>query len=209
MKKVISVAIIEDLEDIRESLLKFFQTTPDILCEATVDSVEAFLNIEMADMNFNVLLLDIGLPGMSGLTGIKFIKEKYPNIEIIMLTVFEEHDKIFRALKSGAAGYLLKTTPFPKIREAIIETYNGGAAMSPTIARKVIAHFNRSKAENRKPVLTETERKIVAYLVDGYTYKKIAKILGNSVDTIRFHIKNIYKKLHISSRAELISKELN
>ncbi len=207
--KVISVAIIEDIKEIRESLSHFFKLQPDILCEAAVESIEEFLQIEDDGLHFNVLLLDIDLPGISGIEGMKFIKKKYPEMEIIMLTVYEDNDKIFRALKAGAVGYLLKTTTFPKIREAILETEKGGAPMSPVIARKVIAHFNKGELKREQYSLTPKEKEIISYLIDGLTYNKIAQILGNSVDTIRYHVKNIYRKLHVSSRVELINKEMH
>jgi len=207
--KVISVAVIEDIKEIRESLFHFFRLQPDILCEAAAESVEEFLKLESDEGTFDVILLDIDLPGISGIEGMRFIREKYPESAIIMLTVYEDNDKIFRALKAGAIGYLLKTTTFPKIREAILETDKGGAPMSPVIARKVIAHFNKNEVKKEKHLLTPKEKEIISYLVDGLTYNKIAQVLGNSVDTIRYHVKNIYRKLHVSSRAELISKEMN
>jgi len=206
---LVSVGIIEDIEEVRESLRKYFKMQPDILCEAAVESVEDFLELDKDEIDLNVLLLDIDLPGISGISGMKFIKEKYPEIEIIILTIYEDHDKIFRALKAGASGYLLKTTAFPKIKEAVLETNAGGAPMSPVIARRVIAHFKKNVSSKEEHILTPKEKEIISYLIDGLTYNKIAQTLGNSVDTIRYHVKNIYRKLHVSSRAELINKELN
>lgn len=126
-----------------------------------------------------------------------------------MVTIYEDHEKIFSALKAGAAGYLLKTTPFPKLRDAILDIHSGGAPMEPIIARKVIEYFNRpTKSKEEKSELTSKENEIVNYLVDGFTYKKIAETLNNSIETIRHHVKNIYKKLHINSRAELMKKRM-
>ncbi len=204
---MISVAIIEDISDIRESLKEFINMQPDMICSSANESVEDFLK---EDLEVDVLLLDIDLPGISGIGGMKFIKEKFPELDIIMVTIYEDHEKIFSALKAGAAGYLLKTTPFPKLKEAIFDIHSGGAPMEPIIARKVIEFFNRPrKAKEEKSELTAKENQIVNYLVDGFTYKKTAETLNNSVDTIRHHVKNIYKKLHINSRAELMKKKLS
>lgn len=206
---VISTAIIEDITDIREGLSGYLDTQQDIICKTAVESVESFLALCPLEYPPDILLLDIGLPGMSGLTGIKFIKEKYPDINIIILTVYEESGKIFQALCEGATGYLIKNTPFPKIKEAIEEVYKGGAPMSPLIARKVIEHFNPAKSRQKITPLTETEKKVVAGLVDGLSYKMIAASNKVSIETIRFHIKNIYKKLHVNCKAEVITKSLH
>ncbi len=205
---MISVAIIEDITDIRESIKEFVSLQKDMFCSIAVESVEDFLSTS-SNSAVDVLLLDIDLPGISGIKGMEFIKEKFPNIDIIMVTIYEDHEKIFSALKAGAAGYLLKTTPFPKLKEAIIDINSGGAPMEPIIARKVIDFFNRpNKSHEAKSELTAKEIQVVNYLVDGYTYKKIAETLNNSIETIRHHVKNIYKKLHINSRAELMKKRM-
>ena len=204
---MISVAIIEDITDIRESIKEFISLQRDMFCSLAVESVEDFLSLSNSKSEVDVLLLDIDLPGISGINGMEFIKEKFPNIDIIMVTIYEDHEKIFSALKAGATGYLLKTTPFPKLKDAIIDIHSGGAPMEPIIARKVIEFFNRpSKLHEDKKELTAKEIQVVNYLVDGFTYKKIAETLNNSIETIRHHVKNIYKKLHINSRAELMKK---
>jgi DNA-binding NarL/FixJ family response regulator len=154
----------------------------------------------------DVILLDIGLPGISGINGIKLIKEKYPEVNIIILTVYENEDKIFSALCEGASGYLIKTTPLNKVKDAILEVLAGGAPMSPQIARKVVSHFNVNK--HIKSSLTAKEKEIVAGLVDGLSYKMIARSNEISIETVRFHIKNIYKKLHVNCKAEVITKSL-
>lgn len=203
---MISVAIIEDIKDIRNSLREYLQAQPTIYCKICVESVEEFLSYSSEDISIDIVLLDIGLPGMSGLTGMKFIKEKYPAADILMLTVYDDQNKIFNALCAGASGYLLKNTPLPKIVEAIEELHNGGAPMSPQIARKVINHFTPQKNNQPPSLLTLKEREIVAGLVDGLSYKMIAAANSISIETVRFHIKNIYKKLHVNCKAEVISK---
>lgn len=208
MDTMISIAIIEDQFDIRQSLKEFISLQQDMLCEICAESVEEFLEINESMFNPDILLLDIDLPGLSGINGIQFIKQKFPKIEIMMLTVYKDGHKIFDSLKAGAAGYLLKTTSLPRIKEAIYELYAGGSPMSPIIARKVIEHFNKPQTKNPEENLTQKEKQIVSYLVDGQSYKKIADTLGNSIDTIRTHIRNIYRKLEVTSKAELIIKHI-
>ncbi len=206
---MISVGIIEDIKDIRESIKEFISLQQDMYCALAEESVEEFLASTTSDTVVDVLLLDIDLPGISGINGMEFINKKFPEIDIIMVTIYEDHEKIFSALKAGATGYLLKTTPFPKLREAIIDINSGGAPMEPIIARKVIEFFNSSNVpKEEQSELTTKENQIVNYLVDGFTYKKTAETLNNSIETIRHHVKNIYKKLHINSRAELMKKRM-
>ncbi|HSH51733.1 MAG TPA: response regulator transcription factor, partial [Bacteroidales bacterium] len=174
INKVISTAIIEDIGSIREGIAEFLKIQPNILCEIQAASVEEFLHANQPAQDIEVLLLDIGLPGMSGISGIKFIKEMYPDINIIMLTVYEDPDKIFEALCAGATGYLVKNTPLPKIKESIEEVINGGAPMTPHIARKVLNSFSTNVKQKKKETLTPKEKEIVAGLTDGLSYKMIA-----------------------------------
>jgi DNA-binding NarL/FixJ family response regulator len=157
----------------------------------------------------DVILMDIGLPGMSGISGMRLIKDGHPDADIIMLTVYNDWQKIFDSLCAGASGYLLKNTPLAEIKKAIESVHCGGAAMSPEIARKVMEYFS-PKHEPSKPesFLTPKEKEIVIGLVDGLSYKMIANRMSLSIDTIRFHIKNIYRKLQVNSKAEIISKSL-
>ncbi len=208
ISNVISIAIIEDITDIRETLKEFLKNQSEFLCELATESVEDFLKLADSCLAPDIVLLDIGLPGISGINGMKLIKHKFPDIDIIMLTVYDDANKIFQSLCAGATGYLLKNTPLNKIKEAIIELRNGGAPMSPQIARKILEHFNPAKQEKNKSPLTDKEQLIVAGLVDGLSYKAIANNLGNSIETVRHHIKNIYRKLHVNSKAEVISKSM-
>lgn len=203
---MISVAIVEDLEDLRNPLFEFISTREKFICEIAVESVEDFLTaIDKNDFPVDVILLDIGLPGISGLSAIKLIKEKLPDVNIIMLTVFDDSDKIFGAIQAGAVGYLMKNTPLEKIEQAILDTYKGGTSLSPEIARKVLNFFEKPKSEIESP-LTEKEKQIVACMVDGQSFKMVAANLGNTLDTIKSHAKNIYRKLQVNSKAEVIAK---
>ena len=156
----------------------------------------------------DIILMDIGLPGISGISGIKLIKEKHMQINIIMLTVYSDSHRIFQSLCAGASGYLLKNAPFSEICKAIEIVHNGGSSMSPQIARKVIEHFQSSKSNDEHSALTEKEKEIVAGLVDGLSYRRIAEQNFISVETVRTHIKNIYKKLHVHCKADVIKKSL-
>ncbi|MFN3444981.1 MAG: DNA-binding response regulator, partial [Bacteroidia bacterium] len=139
--------------------------------------------------------------------GIKLISTISPETDVIMLTVFMDSEKIFNALCAGATGYLLKGTPMPEILKAIIEIHNGGSYMSPSIARKVVEHF-KMPTKRINADLTEREREVINCLLDGLSYKLIADRLNISIDTVRFRIKSIYKKLHVNSKAEILSKAL-
>ncbi len=204
---MIKVAIVEDDTTIRETICTYLATQNEIACNMAHDSVESLLrSLDKADLP-DVILMDIGLPGMSGISGIKIIKDKFPEINIIMLTVYNDAHKVFQSLCAGATGYLLKNSPFADIREAIEMVHSGGATMSPSIARKVVDFFRPPKKSKDSP-LTDKEKEIVLGLVDGLSYKMIADRECVSIETVRTHIKNIYKKLHVHSKAEVITKSL-
>ena len=202
------VGIIEDNKKIRQLIQRYLDMQEDMSCPVAAESVEEMLDYLTAYPHPNVLLMDIQLPGMSGIEGMKIIKHKYPDIEIIMLTVYHDSHKIFDSLKAGASGYLLKHTSLPEIKDAIELLMQGGAPMSPQIARKVITHFNDRGQKQQESNLTNREQDIVNGLVDGLSYKLIADRLDISIDTVRAHIRNIYKKLHVNSKAEVIAKSL-
>lgn len=204
---MISVALIEDLKDIRDPLFEFLSSQPEFLCEIKAESVEDFLEKAKGFLPPDVILLDIGLPGISGLGAIQLLKDRWAEVNIIMLTVFDDTEKIFQALRSGAVGYLVKNTSLMKIRDAIIDSYDGGAPLSPEIARKVVRFFESPKSKIDSP-LTEKEKKIVAGMVDGRSFKMIAADLGNTLETIKSHTKNIYRKLYVNSKSEVITKSL-
>lgn len=206
---MIKVGIVEDNVKIRDLIQKYLDMQESISCKTAMDSVEDMLEYLEENEVPDVMLMDIQLPGMSGIEGISIIKEKYPEVEIIMLTIYHDSHKIFNSLMAGASGYLLKHTSLPEIKESIETLAQGGAPMSPQIARKVIQHFSEQQ-QKKKPEsnLTPREQDIVNGLVDGLSYKLIADRFDISIDTVRAHIRNIYKKLHVNSKAEVIAKSL-
>ncbi len=209
--ELIHLAIIEDDPVIRESLEGFLSANTALKIALVAGSVEAFFEqVEKAvrPPQLDVLLLDIGLPGMSGLDAIRHIRQKFPATDIVMLTTFEEEDKIFKALCSGACSYISKRTPLTTIQEAIFTIHRGGSYMSPSIARKVVQHF-MPKTRRENDVLSPRQQQIVQGLVDGLSYKLIADKLSISIDTVRDHIKAIYRALEVNSKAEVIRMSLD
>ncbi|MFK7831950.1 MAG: response regulator [Winogradskyella sp.] len=201
----IKLAIIEDDELIQESLNDFFDAQPKIDCLQISASVESFLTaLKTLEKTPEVILLDINLLGMSGIDGIPLILNELPKVDIIMLTTFEDNDSIYKALCAGACSYLSKKTPLKKIQEAVEVVYDGGSYMSPSIARKIVNSY--APKPSKSDVLTPRQKEIVTGIVDGKSYKMIADDLFVSLDTVRSHIKNIYKALEINSKAELIKK---
>ncbi|MDC8000618.1 response regulator transcription factor [Aequorivita todarodis] len=203
----IYLAIIEDDILIRESLESYLGENKSIEINFIANSVEDFLKTIDVSRNpkVDVILLDIGLPGISGLEGIRPIRDKLPKTNIIMLTTYEEDDKIFKALCAGAVSYISKRTSLTKIEEAIITIFRGGSYMSPSIARKVINYFAPTQ-EKEESKLTLRQEQIVQGILDGLSYKMIADRYMISIDTVRDHIKKIYLILNIHSKGELINK---
>lgn len=203
------VGIVEDNKKIRDLIQRYLDMQDELSCPVAVDSVEEMLEYLKEHTAPDVILMDIQLPGMSGIKGISLIKEKYDEVDIIMLTVYYDSHKIFNALRAGASGYLLKHTSLPEIKESVLKLVRGGAPMSPQIARKVINHFQENAPKkNTDSDLTPREHDIVNGLVDGLSYKMIADRYDISIDTVRAHIRNIYRKLHVNSKAEVIAKSL-
>jgi DNA-binding NarL/FixJ family response regulator len=204
----IKLGIIEDEPLVQENLQAFFELQPDVELMFVCDSVELALQ-ESVGMEVDIILLDIGLPGMSGLEGLRLLKQQFREVNIIMLTSFDDPDKIFKALHAGADAYLIKRSSLQTIREAVLTVHNGGSFMSPSIARKVIDHFAPPKRQPAGESLTKRQGQIVEGLVEGLSYKMIADRLTISVETVRDHIKKIYKKLHVNSKAEVIRKKMD
>jgi len=206
----IQLGIIEDEPLVLESLETFFSKQVDINVSHTATSVEDFLKRLDEQIPVDMILLDIGLPGISGLEGIRYLKERRHEVDICMLTASDDSDKVFKALCSGAVSYISKRTDLTTIKDALVTVHRGGAYMSPSIARKVIEYFSpRKTEEDATEALTPRQEQIAQGLVDGLSYKMIADRLNISVETVRDHIKKIYKKLQINSKAELIKKRLD
>lgn len=201
---MLNLGIVEDDSMMRDSFQQYFSMQENFSVVLSADSVEVFL-AKIPEKTPDVILLDINLPGMTGIEGIPLIKQKYPEVDILMITVFTEPEFIFNALCAGASGYLVKNTPLPSLKENILLLKEGGAAITPSIARKIIEYFNPVKKSFREE-LSERERDVIKGIVDGLSYKLIADRLGISIDTVREYVKRTYKKLHINSKAELISK---
>jgi DNA-binding NarL/FixJ family response regulator len=206
---MIRIAVVEDDPVIRSGLQEYLQSRVELAFDGAYESAEGFLMRDEGGPD--VLLLDIELPGISGLEAAFHVKEKNPDTNILIFTVYEDPERIFRALQCGVSGYLLKNTPLEKLVEAISEVASGGSPLSPLVARKVMNYFSSLPPLNQASnvvQLTPREREVAFHLVEGHTYKEVAGILFVSTDTIRQHIKNIYRKLHINSRIHLV-REFN
>lgn len=202
------VVIIEDLRDIREGLATLLDFTEGFKCVGKFGSMEEALRNIHRDVP-DVVLSDIGLPGMDGIEGIGIIKEKYPEMTILMLSVYTDNERIFDALCNGATGYLLKKTPPARLIESLKEAVAGGAPMSPEIARQVIALFREVRPPERVDYdLTPHETRLLKMLVDGHTKKTAAEEIGVSVNTVSFHLKRVYEKLQVHSKSEAVAKAL-
>ena len=199
----ITITIVEDDEEIRESLAYLINATTGFKCISTYQDCESAIERITDDLP-DVVLMDIGLPGMSGIDGIKVIKSKLPDIDIIVLTIHENDEYVFDALCAGASGYLIKETQPAKILDAILEVRSGGAPMSTQIARMVIGSFRVKPSAN----LTSRETEVLSKLCDSKSYRMIAESLFISEETVRRHIKNIYKKLEVHSKSEAVAKAI-
>ena len=201
---MIHVSIAEDLPEIRLALERMIAAEPDmVLATSSDNAVDAAVAIVASQPD--VVIMDINMPGMSGIDCIKQIAVDCPNTQFMIFTIYENDEKIFDALAAGASGYLLKKTPSEKILEAIKELYNGGSPMSTPIARKVINHFKETKKPGHEN-LTNKENEILNLLSKGFLYKEIAVKLSISVGTVTQHIHNIYEKLHVTNKTEAINK---
>jgi len=207
---MIKVVVVEDNASIREGLKILIDGTEGYSCTHSFSDCETMLK-NIVKLEPDVLLMDLGLPGMGGIEGIKKVKAFIPDLTILVLTVYEENDRVFDALCAGASGYLVKKTPPSKLLEAIKEAYDGGAPMSSQIARKVIDFFQKKKPAfpgKEVYILTPREKEILSGLVEGHNFKSIADSLFISVETVRFHFRNIYKKLHVHSQSEAVAKAI-
>jgi DNA-binding NarL/FixJ family response regulator len=205
---IIKVAIIEDRREIRDALTMLINGTDGFQCCGAYRTMEEALDKikgEIAD----VVLSDIGLPGMSGIEGIRILKERYPDLTVLMLSVYDDDERIFDALCAGACGYLLKRTSPARLIESLKEAVQGGAPMSPEVARRVVALFRDIRPPEKADYqLTPHETRLLKLLVEGHNYKTAAAELGVSFHTIHFHVRNIYEKLQVHSKSEAVSKAL-
>lgn len=206
--KQILTVIVEDDRATREGLGLLINGTPGYRCIGSYRSVEEALRPGSSEQP-DVLLLDIHLPGMLGSEGVPVFKERYPGLQILMLTIYTEQDLVFESICNGACGYLLKKTPPAKLLEAIREAYEGGAPMSPEIARKVVTLFQKTGPPAKLDgELTPQEVRLLNLLAEGYSYQTAADQLNISVNTARNYIRSIYEKLHVHSKSEAVSKAL-
>jgi DNA-binding NarL/FixJ family response regulator len=205
---VITTAIVEDIRDIREGLATVINFTEGFKCIGSYRSMEDAIPRIRGNVP-DVLLSDIGLPGMDGIEGIGILKEQYPEMTIMMLTVYDDDERIFDAICAGASGYLLKRTPPAKILENIREAASGGAPMSPEVAARVIKLFRDVRPPERVDYdLTPHETRLLKLLVDGHNYTTAAEELNVSYNTIKFHMRHIYEKLQVHSKSEAVSLAL-
>ena len=199
----IRVAIVEDDAAVREGLGFLLTESPGVECVASCQTGEEALSV-IPHCGADVVLMDVALPGISGIDCIRQLKALMPRLQIMMLTVFEDPDRIFRSLAAGASGYLVKKTPPTKLLQAIRDLHNGNSPMSGQIARRVIEAFQEPQIQADN--LSARERQILDFLVRGQTYKEISVTLGIGIETVRTHIRRIYEKLHVSSKIEALLK---
>lgn len=206
---MISVSIVDDEKELCQSIMTFVNGSPGFHCISAYNSGEAALK-DLPEDKPDVVLMDINLGGMNGIECLEQLKTIVPAMQIIMLTVYEDTDQIFNALAAGASGYLLKRSTPAKLLEAIREVHAGGSPMTSSIARKVVASFQKSKrAPGKHPHLSPREEMVLDCLAKGLTYKQIADQLNISIDTIRTYIRRVYEKLHVQSRTEAVAKYLS
>jgi DNA-binding NarL/FixJ family response regulator len=204
----IRVAIIEDERDIRECLAVLVNGTDGYACTGSYRTMEEALD-KIPRQLPDVVLSDISLPGMSGIDGVRILKERHPDLLVLMLTVYDDDERIFDAMCAGACGYLLKKTPPARLLESLKEAVAGGAPMSPEVARRVIALFREIRPPERADYqLTPHETRLLKLFVEGHNYKTAAAELRVSVNTVNFHVRSIYTKLQVHSRSEAVAKAL-
>jgi DNA-binding NarL/FixJ family response regulator len=208
VNKPIKVCLIEDDDWIRDNLAAQVAKREGFACTRCFNTGELALAEIQKDIP-DVILVDINLPKMNGIECVRKLKSLIPDSLILMLTAYEDSDKIFKSLLAGASGYLLKRTPQNEILQAIADVHQGNSPMTGHIARKVVQYFHqRGVAENEIEKLSNREREVLDRLAEGVPYKEIADNLSLSIDTVRMHIKGIYSKLHVHSRGEAVAKYL-
>ena len=208
-KPNINVAILEDLKTVASILKEDLNEAEGIICDHIYHNAEDAMNFLPKNEKVDILIVDIGLPRASGIEAIQYLSEYCPAMQFCMFTVYEDDEKIFNSLQAGANGYILKGTPVQKIIEAVRELAEGGAPMSPTIARRLIGLLQHQKLKLKKPSnlpVTSREMELLELLRDGLLYKEIAEAMGITIGTVKQHIHKIYKKLHVTNRTEAINR---
>jgi two-component system, NarL family, response regulator LiaR len=203
----ISICIVEDRKDIRESLVALVDSQSHLACIGSFENAEDAL-VKIPELQPNVVLMDIDLPKMNGIECIKQLKPKCPRVQFMICTVYDEDEKVFEALRTGANGFILKRSPPTRLLEAIVELYHGGSPMSSDIARKIVLSFQQKPEEKIQEEyhITPREQEILGLLSKGLSYQELADKLFISSKTVRKHIFNIYEKLHVNSRMEAVNK---
>jgi len=206
---VITVCIVEDDQRVRESMAVLINGADNVRCIATYGTGEAAVE-DIPRKKPDVVLMDINLPGMSGIDCVKKLKAQLPKLQVLMLTMYEDDEKVFQSLVAGASGYLVKRTTPAELLKAIEEVHSGASPMSGKIARTVVEYFQTLQSTKpQQQYLSKREEEILGLLVKGYRYKEIADALSIGYETVRSHLKNIYEKLHVHSRTEAVVKYLN
>jgi DNA-binding NarL/FixJ family response regulator len=204
----VRVVIIEDVREVRESLAILINGTSGFRCTSGFRTMEDALE-SMRGSFPDVILTDIGLPGMSGVEGIRILRDRFPAVPVLALTVYDDDENVFNAICAGASGYLLKNTPPARLLESLQEVADGGAPMSPEIARRVLALFRQYRPASRaSSELTPQELTLLKLMVEGHHYKTAAAEMGISINTVSFHLRHIYEKLQVHSKTEAVSKAL-
>jgi DNA-binding NarL/FixJ family response regulator len=200
--------VIEDLREVREGLSVLINGTAGFQCPAGYRTMEDALASLSGDRP-DVILTDIGLPGMDGIEGTRILHERFPNVPVLALSVYDDDDNVFNAICAGASGYLLKNTPPARLLESLNEVAGGGAPMSPEVARRVVKLFREFRPPERAAYrLTQQETALLTLMVEGHHYKTAAHEMGISINTVSFHLKHIYEKLQVHSKTEAVAKAL-
>ena len=205
----IRVVVFEDNRSLRTGLFELINASPGFQCVGAFENCNNVLS-QLDRTKPDIVLMDIGMPGIDGIQAVRMIREIHPDMKILMQTVFEDNDKIFQSILAGASGYLLKNSIPGRLLDAIREIHEGGAPMSPSVATKVLGMLSDGQAnpKNTSFNLTGRETEILSCLVDGMSYKRIAETCFISVDTVRGHIRSIYDKLHVHSKSEAVAKAI-
>jgi DNA-binding NarL/FixJ family response regulator len=208
MTNKISVSIVEDIPEVRQTIEKYIQQSENFVFEKAYSNSESAIK-DLETLTPDIIIMDINLPGMNGIECITEIRKKNTTTQFLIFTVFEDDEKIFDALKAGAMGYLLKRTPKEQLLEALLDLHNGGSPMSTSIARKVIQSFSKVSTSNYENAISKKEREVIELLAKGFLYKEIGDKLSISLNTVKQHLHNIYKKLQVDNKTEAINKYFN